>query len=122
MKTNQTHLTPPPSIEFIDYYIKINDQMFTQSIVIDENWTITECDVKTAKDWANHPKRLDCIQIISYPGVIADPEIIDCFWQQMIACELLPLKPAIVQAKSLIADNMPFQLLLIPNINQAQDS
>ena len=120
MKTNQTRITPVPDILFADEKVVVNHQVFSQSVVLNRSWQPTLCHVSTAKEWATHPMRQDCLQIISSPNISQSPELIDCFWQQMISVDLLPLDAAIRHAKSLIGDNVDFQLLLIPYTNQAQ--
>lgn len=112
MKTNQENITPPPSFTFEKKMIIIENKSY-HSILFDQSWHLTPNPVSQKEDWLSSPLRKPVLQLISWPNAQISPQFLDSFWDKGISIEILSPPAAINQAKSLIANQHPFQLLIL---------
>ena len=112
MKTNQETIAQAPIIAIKDDHIIINQQSYTDSVLLDHHWSITIPKVQSPEEWLTHSLRQPVAQIISWPNLKPAPKLLDQFWDAGMSVELLTLTSAIKQAKSLIGSNEEFQLLI----------
>lgn len=114
MKTNQETIPKTPTISVENNLITINKQSFHHSVLLDQNWSITDPKLTTPEEWIASPLRKPVAQIIAWPNLKPTPHLLDQFWDVEMTIELLTLSSAIKQAKSLIGSHEDFQLLIFP--------
>ena len=112
MKATHTTLTNAPEILFSEGTFIINGKTYSQSILFSPKWEMSTLDIKTPEEWIEHPKRLNCTQLLTWEGATPTPQILDLYWQQNIQVDIMAVSPAIQTAKILIGDQIDFQLVL----------
>lgn len=114
MKGNHTLLIPPPEIQFKEHGILLKNTFFETGLVFESGWQHKTVNIRKFKAWVNHRYRKNCIQILTQKDIQPSPSLLDLFWSEGIATEILPLPTALQLAKLLIAEETPYQLLLLP--------
>lgn len=107
MKATLNTQRTTPNIVFTSQGIEVNSILFHPAILLDASWTPIKIET-SIQNWPNHPLRLDCLQIISWPNATPSTRILDWFWEKNIPVDILPLDMAIQQAK--ILEDTPYQL------------
>jgi hypothetical protein len=112
MKANHHYLPQAPYIHFQSKHIRLNQTMYTPSILIEDNWTITPLDIITPLAWINHSKQVDCQQLLCWPSLSPCNKLLDQYWEKDIRVEILPLNSAIQLTKLFIGEKSPYQLII----------
>lgn len=109
-----------PNIYFVPDGIMIDQSLHRVACLIEKDWQVSSIDVYTLKAWADHPKRQNFPQLITYPNPkIATPEVIDIFWDKQIGVDILPLDFVLRQVEQHISSHQNYQLIIFADNPQA---
>ena len=121
MKATHTDLPKSPEIKYTDQGIMVNQDIYHNPIIIHQDWQIKEQVSLTPTTWLDHPLRRTVTQILTWPELTPDMEILDLYWEQEIQIELLPLPAALQLIKIYQAENSDFQCVIFPKPIQRLD-
>jgi hypothetical protein len=113
MKATPITLPETPIIVLDNNTILINDVVYSQPVVLNNQWDVSILSTNPIA-WLSSPTRETCNQIFSWPSTQPNTWLLDQYWSQGIALELLSIHSALITAKAMIAENHNFQLVIFP--------